>query len=304
MPPLTRVARPPRSPRRDLGRSRHQLRRVLLSAPCASSCACSTTSLAKRSARIALPEQTRNVWHGYVTASDPGELYGYRVQGRYAPREGHALQPQQAADRPVRARHRRQDRLARADLRLPARQRERRTSRATSTTPRAACPSPSSSTTTSTGATTDRPNVPWSETVVYETHVKGISMRHPDVPKTCAGPISDWPASRSSNTCARSASRPSSCCRSTTSTTTSSCSTKTCRTTGATARSATSRPRRGTRRGDRGEQVTEFKAMVKRLHAAGLEVFLDVVYNHTAEGNHLGPTLTFRGLDNSDVLHS
>src|SRR5438105_2183298 len=50
--------------------------------------------------------------------------------------------------------------------------------------------------------------------------------------------------------------------------------------------------------GDRGQQVTEFKEMVKRLHEAGLEVFLDVVYNHTAEGNHLGPTLSFRGLDN------
>jgi len=51
--------------------------------------------------------------------------------------------------------------------------------------------------------------------------------------------------------------------------------------------------------GDRGGQVTEFKSMVKALHAAGIEVILDVVYNHTAEGNHLGPTLSFRGLDNA-----
>ena len=50
--------------------------------------------------------------------------------------------------------------------------------------------------------------------------------------------------------------------------------------------------------GDRGQQVQEFKAMVKALHAAGIEVILDVVYNHTAEGNHLGPTLSFRGIDN------
>ena len=50
--------------------------------------------------------------------------------------------------------------------------------------------------------------------------------------------------------------------------------------------------------GDRGEQVGEFKAMVKALHRAGIEVILDVVYNHTAEGNHLGPTLSFRGIDN------
>src|SRR5690606_26812552 len=51
--------------------------------------------------------------------------------------------------------------------------------------------------------------------------------------------------------------------------------------------------------GDRGEQVQEFKAMVKALHAAGIEVILDVVYNHTAEGDHLGPTLSFRGIDNA-----
>ncbi|MFO7293707.1 MAG: alpha-amylase family glycosyl hydrolase, partial [Acidimicrobiia bacterium] len=50
--------------------------------------------------------------------------------------------------------------------------------------------------------------------------------------------------------------------------------------------------------GSRGEQVTEFKGMVKALHAAGIEVILDVVYNHTAEGNHLGPMLSFKGIDN------
>ncbi|WP_295694421.1 glycogen debranching protein GlgX [Lapillicoccus sp.] len=51
--------------------------------------------------------------------------------------------------------------------------------------------------------------------------------------------------------------------------------------------------------GDDGEQVAEFRAMVKSLHAAGLEVILDVVYNHTAEGNHLGPTLSYKGIDNA-----
>jgi len=52
--------------------------------------------------------------------------------------------------------------------------------------------------------------------------------------------------------------------------------------------------------GEMGEQVTEFKAMVRNLHAAGIEVILDVVYNHTGEGNHMGPTLSFRGIDNID----
>ena len=52
-------------------------------------------------------------------------------------------------------------------------------------------------------------------------------------------------------------------------------------------------------RGQRGEQVQEFKQMVKALHEAGIEVILDVVYNHTAEGNHLGPMLSFKGIDNA-----
>ncbi len=54
--------------------------------------------------------------------------------------------------------------------------------------------------------------------------------------------------------------------------------------------------------GDRGDQIGEFKAMVKALHRAGIEVILDVVYNHTAEGNQLGPTLSFRGIDNCHLL--
>jgi glycogen operon protein len=58
-------------------------------------------------------------------------------------------------------------------------------------------------------------------------------------------------------------------------------------------------PYAGYASGDRGEQVTEFKRMVKALHEAGIEVILDVVYNHTSEGSHLGPTLNFRGLDNT-----
>ncbi len=55
--------------------------------------------------------------------------------------------------------------------------------------------------------------------------------------------------------------------------------------------------------GDRGQQVQEFKGMVRALHRAGIEVILDVVYNHTAEGNHLGPTLSFRGIDNESYYH-
>ncbi|MDQ3029219.1 MAG: glycogen debranching protein GlgX, partial [Actinomycetota bacterium] len=143
------------------------------------------------------------------------------------------------------------------------------------------------------------PRTPWHETVIYETHVKGISMRHPQVEAELRGtyaglaspPIIDYLQSL-----------------------------------GVTA--VELQPvhhfvqdhflvERGLRnywgyntigflaphasyaaRGRAGEQLYEFKSMVADLHAAGLEVILDVVYNHTAEGNHQGPTLSFRGIDN------
>ena len=73
-----------------------------------------------------------------------------------------------------------------------------------------------------------------------------------------------------------------------------------CATTGATTPSASSPPTTSTRRRRRtGSQVPEFKAMVRALHEAGIEVILDVVYNHTAEGNELGPVLSFKGIDNA-----
>jgi glycogen operon protein len=144
------------------------------------------------------------------------------------------------------------------------------------------------------------PNTPWHETVIYETHVKGFTARHPEVPPQLRG------------TFAGLASRP---------------ALDHLRTLGVTAVellpvhhfvSEHELVRRGlcnywgynslgyfaphaaySSAGTSGEQVREFKAMVRALHAAGIEVILDVVYNHTAEGNHLGPTLSLRGIDNA-----
>jgi glycogen operon protein len=144
-----------------------------------------------------------------------------------------------------------------------------------------------------------RPDVSWSDTVIYETHVRGFTMRHPDVPPALRGTYAGLahPAAIEHFT-----------------------------TLGITSvelmpvhhfvdpqhlvTSGLSNywgydsvgyfapEARYSSSGDNGEQVDEFKAMVKGLHAAGLEVILDVVYNHTAEGSELGPTLCFRGVDN------
>ena len=149
-----------------------------------------------------------------------------------------------------------------------------------------------------------RPNTPLHETVIYETHVQAASRScTPRCARTCAAPTPGSPPSRRSTTCATSASPRSSCCRSTTSPTSRSCPSAACRTTGATRRSASSPRTPATPPpAQRGQEVREFKGMVKALHRAGIEVILDVVYNHTAEGNHLGPMLSFKGVDNKSLL--
>ncbi|HLZ27159.1 MAG TPA: glycogen debranching protein GlgX [Chloroflexota bacterium] len=252
----------------------------------------------KETARVALPEQTRHVWHAYVQGVGPGQLYGYRVHGRYAPREGLRFNPNKLLIDPY-------TRAIRGaiDWNAPifAYRIGSRTEDLTRDVHNSARGMPKSMVVDdSFDWGNDRsPRVPFSETIIYETHVKGISMRHPDVAEDQRGtylglasePIIDHLLSL-----------------------------------GVTAvellpiqqfvddkflleRGLTNywgynsigyfAPTARYASDDRGQQVTEFKEMVKRLHAAGLEVFLDVVYNHTAEGNHLGPTLAFRGLDNS-----
>jgi glycogen operon protein len=251
----------------------------------------------KESARLAMPEETRHVWHAYVNNVGPGQLYGYRVQGRFAPREGLRFNPNKLLLDPYsRAIAGKIDWHAPIfGYRLGGRNED-----LTRDVHNSARGMPKSVVVDDVFDWGDDrpPNVPWSETIVYETHVKGISMRHPDVPEELRGTYLGL------------ASEP---------------IVEHLRSLGITAVELLPvhhfdddkflldkglsnywgyntigyfAPAARYASADRGQQVTEFKAMVKRLHQAGLEVFLDVVYNHTAEGNHLGPTLAFRGLDN------
>ena len=148
----------------------------------------------------------------------------------------------------------------------------------------------------------DRPlRTPWHETLIYELHVKGFTQLNPHVPESLRGTylgLASEPAIRHLTSLGVTAvelmpvhhhtdewhlerARPRA-------------------TTGATTRSRTSRrTSRFVGVASPLESVREFKMMVRALHAAGLEVILDVVYNHTAEGNHLGPTLSLRGIDNA-----
>jgi isoamylase len=245
--------------------------------------------------RIAFPERTDQVWHCYLPEARPGLLYGYRVHGPYRPEEGHRFNPHKLLVDPYakvltgslnwsdanfgyRIGH------ARADL-----SQDRRDSAAGMPKCRVVDPA-------FTWGDDRRPAVAWHDTVIYEMHVKGFTMRHPDVPPALRG------------TYAGLASAP---------------VIEYLRRLGVTTVElmpvhAFIDDRHLVQRGLRnywgynsigffapdnryaGERpVSEFKSMVKALHSAGIEVVLDVVYNHTGEGDHLGPTLCFRGVDNA-----
>jgi isoamylase len=250
-----------------------------------------------RERRIGLPEVTAHVWHGYVPEVRPGQRYGFRVHGPYDPDRGHRHNPAKLLLDPyARAIEGEVDwnpamfgyPVGGDDL-VPDE--------------RDSAPHMPKSVVVHDGGFPwgeDRhPGVPWADTVIYEAHVRGFTMRHPEVPPHQRG------------TYAAMGSPP---------------VVEHLRRLGITtlellpvhhfisehhlvARGLTNYwgynsigffapEARYSSSGTRGQQVSEFKAMVRNLHAAGIEVVLDVVYNHTAEGNHLGPTLAFRGLDN------
>jgi glycogen operon protein len=249
--------------------------------------------------RVPITERTAQVWHIYLPQARPGLRYGYRVHGPWEPAAGHRFNPSKLLldpyARAITGTVQWSDALfgytighADADLARDERDSAR------------GMPKGVVIDSAFTWGDDRPPRIPWSETVIYEMHVKGFTARHPDVAKDERGtygalvspPALDYLKSL-----------------------------------GVTAvelmpihhyvsdkvlvdkglrnywgynslgffapdiRYASGR--------GAGDQVREFKTMVKALHEAGIEVILDVVYNHTAEGNHLGPTLSFRGIDNA-----
>ncbi len=246
---------------------------------------------------IPLREQTDLVWHCYVPGARPGQLYGYRVHGPYDPANGHRFNPHKVLVDPYAKLIGRDIRWSDAmfgyrigdplqDLSLDSRDNAEDAAMAVVIDPRYRW------------HRDHPPRTPWHETVIYEAHVRGLTWRHPDVPPHLRGTY----AGLASPAMLRYF-----------------------RKLGVTAvellpvhhhvddrhlvqrgltnfwgyntlsyfapdtRYAAS-PR---------QAVSEFKQMVRRLHRAGLEVILDVVYNHTGEGNQLGPTLSLRGIDNA-----
>lgn len=253
---------------------------------------------AEETTRYKLKEVTGYVWHGYVEGAGPGQLYGYRVSGPYEPTAGlrfntakllmdpyaRALSGGVDWDAPVFGYAAGADE---ADLSFDDRD-------SAGGVPRCVIIDPSFD-----WGEDRHPRTPWHHSVIYETHVKGITKKLDTIPEEQRGTyrgIASEPVLRHLNNLGVTAvellpvhefvdehhliQRGLS------------------NYWGYNSLSFFAPTSRYSGTGDRGQQVHEFKQMVKALHAAGIEVILDVVYNHTCEGNELGPTLSFRGIDN------
>jgi isoamylase len=250
------------------------------------------------SATVSLQEVTDRVWHAYLPDVRPGDLYGYKIDGPYEPSSGHRFNSRKLLIDPY----------AKAvsgpidwdddlfgytvghpdeDLSLDPRD-------SSAKMPKSVVVDPAF-----TWGDDRPPRTPWNRTVIYEAHVRGMTMQNQGIPAPLRGtylgiasdpvvdhllglgitaielmPVHHYISDRSLeekgltnywgyNSIAFFA------------------------------------PHVGYATGGRGKQVYEFKSMVRTLHRAGIEVILDVVYNHTGEGNQLGPTLSFRGIDNA-----
>jgi isoamylase len=249
----------------------------------------------RETARVALPEQTDMVWHGYLPEARPGQLYGYRVYGPYAPEQGHRFNHHKLLLDPYGKQL--QGALNWTDSHFGYRVGNKLEDLSFDRRDNAAgMPKNRVIDSAFTWGTDRPPKIPWHETLIYELHVKGFTKCHPDVPESLRGTYAGLATAPVIEYLTR---------------------------LGVT--SIELMPvhsfvddRQLVDRGLRNywgyssigffaleprylatSSVREFKTMVKTLHSAGLEVILDVVYNHTAEGNHLGPTLSLKGIDNS-----
>ena len=246
--------------------------------------------------RVRMAEQTDLVWHCYLPDLRPGQRYGYRVWGPYDPAQGHRFNPNKLLLDPYAKRIDGgvdwSDRLFGYRIGAETEDEEPDDRDSAGHLPHSVVIN-----TAFVWGSDRQLRTPWEQTLIYEVHVKGFTQQHPDVPEDLRGTyagLASFPAIEYLQSLGVSA-----------------------------VELLPVHHRVNDRRlvelgltnywgyntigffapdsrySATGEPVSEFKTMVKRLHDAGMEVILDVVYNHTGEGNHLGPTLSFRGIDNA-----
>jgi glycogen operon protein len=246
--------------------------------------------------KIDLPEVTSFCWHGYLPNVGPGQRYGFRVHGPWKPEEGHRCNPAKLLLDPYARAIEGQVQWNEAVFSYSFDNPDGPSNEVDSAPfmPKCVVTNPYFD-----WGNDRHPRTQWHETIIYEMHVKGFSINHPDVPAELRGTYGGLGHPKAIDYFNR---------------------------LGVTAIELMPVHQfiqdshlldRGLRNywgynsigffaphdeysgtGKNGQQVQEFKQMVKALHEANIEVVLDVVYNHTAEGNHLGPMLSFRGIDN------
>ena len=252
--------------------------------------------------RLEMPEHTDQVWHGYLPDVVPGQIYGYRVHGPYDPAKGHRFNPQQGRAGPIRQGDRPRSALGRFAVRLQDRRRQSADLSFDDRDSAAFCPLAAVVDTAFTWGDDRPPRTPGTRRSSTKCTSKGFTMRHPGVPEKHARHVRR-PGVRGGDPASASiwASRRSSCCRSTIIVDDRHLVEKRLTQLLGLQHARLLRPGRCAMVATDSPQkvVQEFKMMVRTLHAAGIEVILDVVYNHTAEGNQMGPTLSFRGIDNA-----
>jgi isoamylase len=245
--------------------------------------------------RVALPSRAAHIWHGFLPGVGPGQRYGLRVHGPWAPGEGLRCNPSKLLLDPHATAIEGEVDWGEAVFghRFDAPE-ERNVEDSAPNMPRCVVTASDFE-----WEGDQAPGIPLDETVIYETHVKGLTQRHPEVPEEVRGTYAGLAHPAVTEYLVE---------------------------LGVTAVELlpvhqfvqdSHLLEQGLRNywgyntigflaphgayssaGSSGGQVDEFKSMVKAMHSAGLEVILDVVYNHTAEGNHLGPTLSMKGIDN------
>ncbi|MDQ3931402.1 MAG: glycogen debranching protein GlgX, partial [Actinomycetota bacterium] len=248
-------------------------------------------------ARVDLPEVDGFIWHAYLPDIGPGQRYGYRVHGPFRPEEGHRCNPSKLLIDPYAKSIEGHVEWEEAVFGYRFGDPDGAPNHEDSAplVPKGLVINPFFD-----WGNDRHPNTPWHETVIYETHVKGLTYLRSDIPEDLRGTYSALTTEPVINHLKR---------------------------LGVTAIElfpvhqfihSNRLLEHGLRNywgydsigyfaphneyassASLGRQVQEFKQMVKVLHEEGIEILLDVVYNHTAEGNHLGPTLSFRGIDNA-----
>jgi isoamylase len=248
--------------------------------------------------KVRVTERTGHVWHVYLPGVRAGALYGYRAHGPYEPEKGHRFNASKLLVDPYAKAI-----YGEADLNGPV-----HAYRLGAPEGDLAFDDTDSAPAVPKGVVMgnhydwegDRaPRTPWHRSVIYETHVRGFTMRHPEVPPELRGSYAGLASPPAIDHLVKLGVTAVELLPIHEYTDEAFLQAKGLRNYWGYATLGFFAPeQRYSSSGARGEQVDEFRAMVKALHKAGIEVILDVVYNHTCEGNHLGPTLSLKGLDN------